>query len=236
MRGLQKTLSWCAASVLVLAAASSGWAIVLNPGEPQYKPHASVAATPKYDTVVPAYFIPDNLVDTLTSPMDGTISGTVVSTVYRNPDTQELAFVYQFFRNDIGIENIVRATLDGSWADTIVYAVGAAGDGVSGTSDGSPEWTDGDPLYIMRDPDLLTPEIQWRGGTLGTIIGMGNASSIIWFETDNVEYLVSGAAMIGTTSASSLANILAPSGVVPEPTTIAFLVTGTALLLRRRRP
>jgi hypothetical protein len=235
MRGLRKTFARCAASALVLAAASPAWAVMLNPGEPQYKTHASVGSTPKYDTVLPAYFQPANLVDTLVAPMDGTISGTVISTVYRNPDTDELAFVYQFIRDNSGSQNIVRATLDGSWADTIVYATGAAGDGTSGTSDGSPEWLDGDPLYIMRDPGLGTPEIQWRAGTLGTIIGRDNTSSVIWFETDNIEYLVSGAAMIGTTSASSLANILAPSGVVPEPTTIAFLLSGTALLLRRRR-
>lgn len=55
---------------------------------------------PKYDTVLPAYFTPANLVGgTLVSAMSGSISGTVESTVYRNPQTGNLSFDYRFVRD-----------------------------------------------------------------------------------------------------------------------------------------
>jgi len=234
-KSMRRLIGTAALIGIWVTAAGSAQALPLNGGDTQWKTHASVSSTPKYDTNVPAWFTAPFLVDSLTAPMAGTISGTVITTIYRNPQTQYLAFDYRFVRNSTGNSGIVRATIDGEWANVSVLNAGANASGTSGTGDANPEWTNGDPLYIARDPLLLTPDVQFRFGNLGTVIGKNNSSSHIFFETNALLYMRSGAAMIDASNNSSLADVLAPQYVVPEPGTLLLSLGSVGLILHKRR-
>ncbi len=210
----------------------------LAPGEAQFIDHFTVGSTPKYVSGLPSYFTPANLVAQLSSPNTGALGGTSLSSVYRDPATNWLTFDYQVTAAATNTRVIVRAALDGQWVDVLIPNVGANGDGISGTGDPSPEWTNGNPNYIERDPATEAPTIQWRTGvaqgSIGTVIGPGNSSAQVWFETNAVEFSQS---VIGYLDSGSvgMAAILAPAGPVPEPATLTFLLMGSLAFLRRYR-
>jgi len=210
----------------------------LVPGDAQFINHFTVGGTPKYNAVKPSYLVTVNVVAQLSSPNTGALGGTTLSTVYRDPATNWLTFDYLVTAAATNTRVIVRGALDGPWVDVLISNVGADGSGISGSGDPSPEWTNGNPTYIERDPATQAPTIQWRSGaaqgSIGTVIGPGNSSAQVWFETNAVEFRES---VIGYLDSGSIgmAAILVPAGPVPEPATLTFLLLGSLSFLRRNR-
>ncbi|HYE03585.1 MAG TPA: MYXO-CTERM sorting domain-containing protein [Phycisphaerales bacterium] len=219
-----------AASALALGAGSA----IAGPiavGGAAFKPHPTVTETPSYTTVSPAYFVPGNIVGTLTQPIVGGLQGTVVTTVYQNPANGFLAFDYRFTAAASNPAATVRATLGGVWLPVAVTDAGAIGNGSSGTGDPGAEWTDGDAFFLARSPTDGAPNIQWRAFGLGSALGPGDISSNTWFETNATAFAPAPMAVIDTAITGS-STILAP---IPTPGTAALGLVALGLLTRRRR-
>lgn len=233
----RKRIGALAIGLLGVSVASAS-ASFLAPGDAQFIDHYTVGSTPKYISGLPSYFTPANLVAQLSSPNTGALGGTSLSSVYRDPATNWLTFDYKVTAATTNTRVIVRGALDGQWVDVLIPNVGANGDGISGAGDPSPEWTNGNPNYIERDPATQAPTIQWRTGaiqgSIGTVIGPGNSSAQVWFETNAVEYRES---VIGFLDSGSIgtAAILVPAGPVPEPVTLMLLILGSLSFLRWNR-
>lgn len=218
--------------------AANASASFLAPGDAQFANKPSVTGTPKYNAVVPSYFATVNVVAQLSALNTGALGGTTLSTVYKDPITKLLAFDYLVTATATNTRVIVRGALDGPWVDVLIPNAGADGSGISGSGDPLPEWTDGDPNYIERDPATQAPTIQWRTGaaqgSIGTVIGPGNSSAHVWFETNAIEFRQS---VIGYLDSGSIgtADILVPNGPVPEPAMLTFLLLGSLSFLRWNR-
>lgn len=220
-----------------LALAAPAWATPLPPGATAFKTHPSVPDLPKYTIGLPGYFNAGNIQGTLMSNIveeqPNGLNGTVTSTVYRNPATGFLTFAY-FFTSDSGNPSpIVRATLDG-FAGFIVSDAGADASGMSGAQDPNEEWTDGDPLFLNRDQFTEGLAIQWRVGTIGSALGAGDESSIIWFETNATMFRQSTVAVIDT-ALTGEGDILAPSTIIPLPSAALMGLAGLGVVAIRRR-
>ena len=212
----------------------------LLPDEALYKDHASVLDTPKYVSGLPSYFTDTNLVGAMTDnlvwfgPAGHVFTGTITTTVYRNPDTGFLTFDYQITASDRNTRNMVRAVFGGDWSGVQIFRAGADGSGSSGTGDSGAEWSDGDPYIIGRGAlDVLAqPSADFRLGSLGTVLGPGDSSSHIWFETNSTRYIVADADILDTFVRAE-GKILAP---IPEPTAAILGLLGLAMVgsLRRR--
>jgi hypothetical protein len=212
------SLVW--AVVLGGAAASAALAQPLNPGESAWKTHPTVPELPKYTTGLPAYFVPGNVVASLDGPLTGDFGGSVISTVYRNPATGFLTFDYRYLGSPNNTVAIVRGTIGGDWLPFAVSAVGADASGTSGGFDPAPEWTDGDPLFIQRDPVTGGPSIQWRFAERGTTLGAGNGSAHVWLATNALLHTSDFAGAIDS-GAVAVAPALIP---LPEPATLTLLL------------
>lgn len=227
-------LAIATASVIAGSTASGA---PLAAGDSAFKDHPSVPGTPKYTMGTPAYFTNDNIVGTLTAAFTGDMLGTVKTTVYENPSTGWLTFEYSFYADDRVQEAVARATLGGFWEGVAVLDAGANSDGTSGTGDPMPEWTDGDPLFLTRDPISYSPSIQWRAFGLGSGLGGGDHSSHIWFETDQEIFDEFRVGLIDTASVAS-GRILAPGAVIPLPMASMLGLAGLGVVgaARRRKP
>lgn len=215
--------------------ASAALAATLNPGETLFKNHPSVpAGGTAYSTVLPPFGGGANLVAETTSPFTGDFTGTITTQVFRDPATQFLSFHYSVALDDVNPAAIVRGTMNG-WEGVGITDAGANGSGSSGTFDPAPEWNDGDPLSISRDPQSEGLAIQWRQsfttGLVGTVIGPGDLSSVMFFVTDVTDFRPGQMDVIDT-AFSGEANVLVP---IPEPASIALLSLGFFGLLMRRR-
>ena len=206
----------------------------LLPGETQFKTHPSVPPGPAYSTVLPPFATGANEVGTLDSPITGEFEGTVTTHVYADPDTGFLSFGYVFSLTDMNIAAIVRATMNG-WQNVDITDVGADASGNSGTFDGVPEWLDGDPLNIARDPFSEGLAFQWRDAIgpnlIGTVIGPGDISSEIFVSTTLTQFTRAEIDLIDT-SVTGEAEVLVP---IPEPTSIALLLAGLVFAATPRR-
>jgi hypothetical protein len=225
--------AFCICGNLLLATAAS--AALLNPGDIQFKPHPSVPpGGSSYSTELPPFGDGANLIAELAAPLSGEFEGTVTSQVFRDPATNVLSFHYSIALTDMNPAAIVRATMDG-WAGVTITDVGADASGSSGTFDPAPEWTDGDPLSISRDPQTEGLSIQWRSamatGLIGTVVGPGDLSSVAFFVTDVTDYTQGEMDLIDT-AVTGEANVLVP---IPEPASIALLGLGVLGFFHRRR-
>lgn len=206
----------------------------LTPGQTQFKTHPSVPPGPNYTTTLPSFATGANEVGSLIAPITGEFQGTVTTRVYAEPDTGFLSFGYVFALTDMNEAGIVRATM-GGWAGVQITDVGADASGNSGTFDGTPEWLDGDPLNIARDPFSEGLAFQWRdaigANLIGTVIGPGDLSSVIFVSTTLSQFTRAEVDMIDTTITGE-SEVLVP---IPEPASIALIVAGLAVAALRRR-
>lgn len=213
----------------------SAMAAALPPDASQWKTDASVPDMPKYTIGQPAYFVPANVVATWSSPHSGALTGTTTTTVYRNPANNLLSFDYVIAADPGNTRFIIRASLDGPWLGVNIADTGSDIGGISGTGDPLPEWTTGDPIFITRDRFTEAPAWQYRmavGSTqVGTVVGPGNTSSHVWFETNATDYTESVVGFIDS-GAIGQAGVFVP---VPDPGTLALLALGSAAIIRRRR-
>jgi len=188
------------------------------------------------------------LVASASYPLTGAYTGRMDSQIWKNPETNELAFNYK-----LTIDSIVQTppwtrpptparslTIGGDWSRIVVYEVGAStlnpnttvGDGLS-SQEKPTDWTDGHPAVIARQTfeGYGAPSVMWSAifGN-GTFLYPGNYSSWFWYATNATSYTVSTVGVLDSgRTADSFALI-----PVPEPATLVMLALGT-LMLRRRK-
>jgi hypothetical protein len=219
---------------VLVSSACVASATELKPGEIQLKEHSSVPGGVKYSTVLPPSLSSPNQLDELVSPMTGEFIGTVTSRVFQDPSTGNLGFAYLIELSEMSVAPLVRATMDG-WAGTEILDTGSDASGDSGTFDPNPEWLDGDPYSIERDPFTEGLAIQFRqavgSGQIGTVIGPGDTSAVMFFATNMPDYTTGEIDLIDT-ALTGEAVVLVP---IPEPSSVILLALGAVAGLLRRR-
>ncbi|MBC7836145.1 MAG: hypothetical protein H7Y88_13750 [Phycisphaerales bacterium] len=222
---------WACAAQLVWGAAAVGGPIAI--GGSAYKDHFVVTETPKYSSQRPWYFTAANVVATSSEPFAGAPSGVMHSTVYLLPGSDWLAFEYRVQADAGNTQAIEHIMLGGAWEGVIVGDAGADASGLSGSGDGLSEWFDGDPYFMSR---LLegTPIAQWELSGLGSQLGAGDMSALIWLETDATQWALSTGTLRGGGTNEVNAPMLGPTSA-PAPGVMGALLIGVGLWGARRR-
>jgi len=206
---------------LAITAVAPASAAALVPATTLFKPGTSPAlGPPDYSTVLPAYFVPVNVVAgpmvSAYAPLTPSITGVLTSTVYRNPATGFLGFQYHF--TSTGVSDLIRASMGGfAWTGVTIFNAGADGSGSSTPGTVAPFWSDGDPNFLLRDP-VISGEgltIQWRALSKGTALRAGNSSSLIFYETNWETVRVVNVGLIDS-GAVSTASAFAPGLIQPS--------------------
>jgi hypothetical protein len=226
------------ALAVVMVFGSAALADLLAPGVSLDRPGQGLSA-PCYTAVLPSYFVPGNEVTSVTEPIvsyNGHMAGTVVSTVYQNPSNSQLTFEYRF--TDTGSSDLLCAEFDPTpWVGVTIYDAGADGTGTSVAETVSPDWTNGDPIFIGRDQSSY-PFFQWDANGQGTaLLGPSSgASANIWLSTNGTGYQMSYTALLDGGAVGSV-DLLAPAGVavVPGPMSILAGLQGLGMLLVFRK-
>jgi hypothetical protein len=227
------------AGFAAIAAAATAFAVPLPPGGASWKSHPTVPEVPKYTIGLPSYFVPGNIVATLTSNItsagSSVIAGTVTTTVYINPATGFLTFQYQIATNANTTAPVVRSTIAGDWHMTSITDAGSDAGGASGSLDPAPEWTDGDPMFLFTDLNagegFADPSIQFRETGRGTVLGPGDTSARVWFETTATDYTTDVMGLIDSGTVGT-APILT---VIPAPGAALLGVMGLGMLRWAKR-
>ena len=213
--------------------------VPLPPGGDSWKSHPTVPEVPKYTIALPSYFTAGNIVGQITSAItssgSGTIAGTVTTTVYVNPATGFLTFQYQISSSASTTTPIVRSTIAGDWHMTTITDAGSDASGTSGAMDPAPEWSDGDPLFLFTDLNtgegFSDPSMQFRETGRGTVLGPGDTSARVWFETTATDFTTDVMGLIDSGTVGT-APILT---VIPAPGAALLGVMGFAMLRWAKR-
>jgi hypothetical protein len=232
-RMIRKTLKG-AALVTACLLASPALGVPLPPGGSSWKTHPTVPEVPKYTIGLPAYLVPGNIVGTLTSAItsagSSVISGFVTTTVYVNPATGFLTFQYQISTTADTTAPVVRSTIAGDWHMTTITDAGSDASGLSGALDPAPEWSDGDPMFLYTDMNagegFADPSMQFRETGRGTVLGPGDMSARVWFETTATEFTTDVMGLIDSGTVGT-APILT---VIPAPAAAVLGLMGFGML------
>ena len=229
----------CAGVATACILAAPALAVPLPPGGASYKTHPTVPEVPKYTIGLPAYLVPGNIVGTLTSAItsagSSVISGFVTTTVYVNPATGFLTFQYQIQTTAATTAPVVRSTIAGDWHTVSVTDAGSDASGHSGTLDPAPEWSDGDAMFLYTDMNagegFADPSMQFRETGRGTVLGPGDTSARVWFETTATDFTTDVMGLIDSGTVGT-APILT---VIPAPGAALLGVLGFGMLRRAVR-
>ena len=205
-------------------------------GDLQFNPQLSGAGVigstgPFYVSGLPAWLNNGNLLQELTSPIQGIpgfgqFRGFVDSAAYR-VGADSVGFAYRIRLASNSADRLVRASLGGDWRDFEIPLAGSDGSGISRNLTGAgPRWTDGDPYFIERAADLGTPLWQFRFGAHGTVLDRNHNSALIWFETNSDGFTIDAISLQdgGVVGAARIISI-------PEPTAaLALLPLGLLFL------
>ena len=233
-----------AALAMVAVFSAVAFANSLAPGVSLDMPGQGLSA-PNYTTGLPAYFLPANEVTSVVESIisiRGHMVGTLQSTVYKNPSNSLLTFEYQF--TNTGTSDLLAAEFDPTpWVGVTINDAGADGSGHSLAGSTSPDWTNGDPIFIGRDQSSY-PFIQWEASNQGTaLIGPSSGQSAnIWLSTNATSYQMSYTSLSDGGAIASV-DLLAPGAsstpaipaVIPEPVTMLAGLQGLGLLLICRK-
>lgn len=233
------SLALAAAVLSVCGSSSTAFAATpLLPGTQLVNP---AAAGTSYNTALPAWITPANLIASQDAPLSQDFGGTLTSRVYylddgHNP-LQGLGFTYVF--HVTRAENPFSGTptaLDGAsfsdlgWENALITDAGSDASG-SSHGVGSPALTNGQPLSLRRFPDGRL-KINWDGFD-GAALWAGDTSALIFFATNQPGYQVSHVNLFDS-GAIGIANTYAPSSVpAPEPASL-MLIALAAVALKRR--
>lgn len=230
---------------LVASLTTPCWAD-LPPGTLQWNPQ--LPSQPAYfSTSVPAWVLnpPAAAVsNAIFPPGVGTaFVGTVESAVYYRNGVDAsggLAFTYRFTLDDSYVgDTLKRAIFFPDYWDTVdIDGMGADGSGLSTPNvpdplpPGTTFWSDGSPYRLDIDTAAESPDIRWSGPLGGTVIGAGDSSSLIWFETTATTWTDTGIVTLLDTAIGGGAYILVP---LPEPGSALLMLVGGAVCARIRR-
>lgn len=229
--------------LLALAVTPSAEATPLPPSTTVFNPDVGGGGPFFSVGPIPAAYS-TSVIGPTTFPFAGAFTGRTVSQVFADGSGQ-LAFTYQFF-HDVNVSvvepEIIRATINdltNLWTGVTIFDAGVVpSTGASTAAVGSPNWTDGDPNFILRPLTTQNPDIQFRAADVGTYLTEGDSSSLIWFTTDAKFFKITDVGLadggaVGTSSAYG------PNAAIPEPSTLVLSAIGVGCglvtLWRRRR-
>lgn len=211
----------------------------LSPGTTEYKPGTTPAlGPPNYSTTLPGYFTAGNQVDSISPTLIGGGGAfTFSSTVYRDPGTAFLGFDYtlSLAGGSASVTSVVLDNASHPWQGVGITLAGADGTGHSTAGSGSPNWTDGDPIFLFRDTDANGAGItgQFLSSGEGTSIdsSSGDASANIFFATTATSY---ASTTFDEFSGSTL--VASPGGFVPVPEPGEVVLAALAATMLAIRP
>jgi hypothetical protein len=208
------------ANGVMLAVSNVGRAAVVTPGQTVFP--TAIAGLPPGDS----------LITTETKPFTGTnagntvvFTGTVMSSVFSDPGTGGLDFVYQLSNDGTSLDSIDRLTV----ASFAGFSTDV--DYVTGT---------GNPPPTTADSSASPPgkTIGFNFPVSGAVVLPGETTTLLVVET-NAQTIAQGTASVidgGSGSTGAEAPVAVITFTVPEPATFGVLaVVGGFILSRRRR-